>query len=120
MNEGKPILKINNKPVNIIIPTPGTLSRPNPNDNIPSINIDITTPKIEPDPPYIYTPPKTTIVIISSSHPKAMFGRTLDNLPDKNIAAIEENRPLSVNNTNVYLSTSIPVYCAESGLFPIE
>ena len=110
MNEGKPILNINNKPVNIIIPTPGTLSRPNPNDNIPSINIDMTTPKIEPDPPYIYTPPKTTIVIISSSQPKAIFGRTLDNLPDKKIAAIAENKPLSENSIKVYLSTSIPVY----------
>ena len=49
-----------------------------------------------------------------------MFGRTLDSLPDKKIAAIAEKRPLSVNNTKVYLSTSIPVYCAESGLLPIE
>ena len=31
-----------------MIPTPGTFSKPNPNDNIPKINIDITTPKIEP------------------------------------------------------------------------
>ena len=31
-----------------------------------------------------------------------------------------ENKPLSVNNTNVYLSTAIPVYWAASGLLPIE
>ena len=35
----------------IMIPTPGTFSNPNPNDNIPRINIEITTPKIDPDPP---------------------------------------------------------------------
>ena len=34
-----------------MIPTPGTFSNPNPNDNIPRINIEITTPKIDPDPP---------------------------------------------------------------------
>ena len=51
MNDGKPILRIKRSPVNIIIPTPGTFSSPNPNDNIPSMNIEITTPRIEPDPP---------------------------------------------------------------------
>ena len=51
MNDGKPILNINNKPVKIIIPTPGTFSKPNPNESIPKMNIDITTPKIEPEPP---------------------------------------------------------------------
>jgi hypothetical protein len=49
--EGKPMLKIKSNPVNIIIPTPGTLSNPNPKESIPKINIDITTPKMEPDPP---------------------------------------------------------------------
>lgn len=49
--EGKPMLKIKSNPVNIIMPTPGTLSRPNPKESIPKINIDITTPKMEPDPP---------------------------------------------------------------------
>lgn len=51
MNEGNPILKINNNPVNIIIPTPGTFNNPNPNESIPSMNIDMTTPKMDPDPP---------------------------------------------------------------------
>ena len=32
-----------------MIPTPGTFSNPNPNDNIPRINIEITTPKIDPE-----------------------------------------------------------------------
>ena len=49
--EGKPILKIKSNPVKIMIPTPGTLSNPNPKESIPKINIDITTPKMEPDPP---------------------------------------------------------------------
>ena len=58
--------------------------------------------------------------MISNSQPNAIFGLTLDNLPDKNIAAIAEKRPFKVNKTKVYLSTWIPVYCADSGLFPIE
>ena len=103
-----------------MIPTPGTFSKPNPNDNIPKINIDMTTPKIEPDPPYIYTPPNTTMVIISNSHPNAILGLTLESLPDRKMAAIAENSPFSVNKTKVYLSTAIPVYWAASGLLPIE
>ena len=58
--------------------------------------------------------------MISNSQPNAIFGLTLDNLPDKKIAAIAEKRPFKVNRTKVYLSTWIPVYCADSGLFPIE
>ena len=57
----------------------------------------------------MYTPPNTTIVIISNSQPKAILGRTLDSLPDKNMAAIAENRPLRVKRTKVYLSTAIPI-----------
>jgi len=41
--DGNPILKINSNPVKIIIPTPGTLSNPNPKESIPKINIEITT-----------------------------------------------------------------------------
>ena len=36
------------------------------------------------------------------------------------MAAMAENTPLRVNNTNVYLSTAMPVYCAASGLLPME
>ena len=45
------MLNISKRPVNIINPTPGTLIKPNPNDSIPKIKIDITTPNIEPEPP---------------------------------------------------------------------
>ena len=45
------MLKIKSNPVNIIIPTPGTFNKPKPKDNIPNIKIEITTPKIDPDPP---------------------------------------------------------------------
>jgi hypothetical protein len=51
MKEGKPILKINRSPVKIMIPTPGTFSRPSPKESIPKINMDITTPKMDPEPP---------------------------------------------------------------------
>ena len=36
------------------------------------------------------------------------------------MAAMAENTPLRVNNTNVYLSTAMPVYWAASGLLPME
>ena len=49
--EGKPMLKIKSNPVNIIIPTPATLSNPPQNESIPNINIAMTTPKMEPDLP---------------------------------------------------------------------
>jgi hypothetical protein len=60
------------------------------------------------------------MVIISNSQPNAILGLTLDSLPDKKIAAIAEKSPFKVNKTKVYLSTAIPVYCAASGLLPIE
>ena len=43
--------------------------------------------------------------MISNSQPNAIFGLTLDNLPDKKIAAIAEKRPFKVNRTKLYLST---------------
>ena len=45
------MLKISSNPVKMIIPTPGTLSKPNPKESIPKIKMDITTPKMDPEPP---------------------------------------------------------------------
>ena len=41
-------VKINKNPVNIIMPTPGTLSKLSPKLTIPNIKIDKKTPIIEP------------------------------------------------------------------------
>ena len=59
------------------------------------------------------------MVIISSSHPSAILGFTLDNLPDKKRAAIEENKPLKLKRIKIYLSVLTPENFAASGLFPI-
>jgi len=53
----------------IVITLPGTLIKPIPNLRKPIIKMEIITPKILPLPPVIATPPSTTVVIISSSHP---------------------------------------------------
>ena len=71
---GKAITDINKAPITIDITIPGTFRSPRPNVTSPITKAAIITPGIEPDPPRMLTPPRTTIVTISSSQPKAIDG----------------------------------------------
>ncbi len=94
--------KTNKNPIIIVITLPGTLIRPIPNLRKPIIKMEIITPKIFPFPPVIATPPSTTVVIISSSQPLAIFGRVLPIREVSRIDANPEQRPVTVKMIRLF------------------
>ena len=86
----------------MVINMPGIFSNPRPKVSIPIMNAARTTPATLPLPPNILTPPSTTIVMISSSQPMAIFGlvapsRDVRNTPcQAGHGAIENKQPETV------------------------
>ena len=78
-----------------------------------------TTPRIEPAPPRIDTPPSTTIVTTSSSHAKAMEGRVEPSRAVRQIAATPDITPVSTKRIIFTRATRMPEKVAAVGLLPM-
>ena len=103
----------------IDITIPGTFSRPKPKVTRPMTKAAITTPGMVPEPPRMLTPPSTTMVTISSSHPTAIDGRVEPSREVRQTAATPDISPVITNRTNFTRATRMPEKSAAVGLLPI-
>ena len=106
-------------PTKIDITIPGTFRRPKPKVTSPMTKAAITTPGIEPDPPRMLTPPSTTMVTISSSHPTAIDGRVEPSREVRQTAATPDMSPVIRKRMNFTRATRIPEKSAAVGLLPM-
>ncbi len=98
---------------------PGTFRRPSPKVTSPSSTAAMATPGTVPDPPGMSTPPRTTIVTTSRSHPVAMEGRVLPSREVSQVAASPEARPARRNSTNVNRPVRMPENAAPTRSSPM-
>ncbi len=98
---------------------PGVLTSERPKVVRPSTKTANVTPTIPPTPPVMATPPSTTMVMTSSSKPRAMFGRVEPMRPVSSSAASPAINPISTNSQKRMRLTGTPENSAAVGLLPM-
>ena len=109
----------NSPPMTMDITIPGTFNRPKPKVTSPMTKAAMTTPGMDPDPPRMLTPPRTTKVTITNYHPKAIDGRVDPNREVRQTAATPAISPVRTNKMNFTRATRMPENAAPTGLLPI-
>src|SRR5260221_13877999 len=119
MTIGKAMTPISIRPMITDMTMPGTFKRPRPKVTRPMTKAAMTTPRMLPAPPWILTPPSTTMVTTCSSQPKAIEGRVAPSLEVSMMVARPLARPASRKRWNLTRVTRLPENRAPSGLLPI-